>query len=61
MPIEFLTVTIIPGEVAWIMSGLNFATAEYILGLSANESGTFWYSGHGKLKRRSQASEMQAR
>jgi hypothetical protein len=47
-----LTDTIIPGEVAWIISGLNFVTSEYILGLKANESGTFWYNGHGKLKRR---------
>jgi hypothetical protein len=39
-----------PGEVAWIMSGLNLATSWKILGLSANESGTFWYIGHGKLK-----------
>jgi hypothetical protein len=61
MPIELVTVTIIPGEVTWIMSGLNFVTAEYILGLNANESGTFWYRGHGKLKRRSKATEMQAR
>lgn len=52
MNIEFLTVTITPGEVAWIMSGLNFDKAENILGLNANESGTFWYNGHGKLKRR---------
>jgi hypothetical protein len=32
------------------MSGLNFLTSEYILGLKASESGTFWYNGHGKLK-----------
>ena len=34
-------VTMIPGEEAWIMSGLNFATSPIILGLSASESGTF--------------------
>jgi hypothetical protein len=45
-------ITIIPGEVAWIMSGLNLFTSENILGLNASESGTFWYRGHGKLKRR---------
>lgn len=33
--------TIIPGEDAWIMSGLNFATSEIILGLRAKERGTF--------------------
>lgn len=38
-----------PGEDAWIMSGLNRATSEIILGLSAKERGTFWYNGQGKL------------
>lgn len=42
--------TIIPGDEAWIMSGLNWATAEIILGLSARDSGTFWYQGNGKLR-----------
>jgi hypothetical protein len=41
----------IPGEVACIMSGLNLVTSENILGLNANERGTFWYKGHGKLKK----------
>jgi hypothetical protein len=31
------------------MSGLNRATSEIILGLSARERGTFWYQGKGKL------------
>jgi ethanolamine utilization microcompartment shell protein EutS len=52
IPIGFLMITITPGEVAWIMSGLNLATAENILGLNASESGTFWYNGHGKLRNR---------
>ena len=47
----FSAITMIPGEVAWIISGLNLFTSENILGLSASESGTFWYNGHGKLKR----------
>jgi hypothetical protein len=42
----------IPGEVACIMSGLNLVTSENILGLNANERGTFWYKGHGKLKKK---------
>jgi hypothetical protein len=33
------------------MSGLNFATSEMILGLSARDRGTFPYSGHGKLEK----------
>ena len=41
--------TIMPGDEACMMSGLNRATSEMILGLSANESGTFWYQGQGKL------------
>ena len=41
--------TIIPGDDACIMSGLNRATSEIILGLSARERGTFWYQGKGKL------------
>ena len=40
---------IIPGDEACIMSGLNRATSEMILGLSARDRGTFWYQGHGKL------------
>lgn len=32
---------IIPGDDACIMSGLNRATSEIILGLSARERGTF--------------------
>jgi len=40
----------IPGEEACIISGLNFATSPIILGLSASESGTFWYHGQGKLE-----------
>lgn len=40
----------IPGEEAWIMSGLKFATSAMILGLRASESGTFWYHGKGKLE-----------
>jgi hypothetical protein len=46
----------IPGEVACIMSGLNLVTSENILGLNANERGTFWYKGHGKLKKRRNSS-----
>lgn len=42
--------TIMPGDEACIMSGLNWATAEIILGLSAKERGTFWYQGKGKLQ-----------
>ena len=38
-----------PGDDACIMSGLNRATSEIILGLSAKERGTFWYKGQGKL------------
>lgn len=34
-------ITMTPGDVAWIMSGLNSETLEIILGLSARESGTF--------------------
>lgn len=41
--------TIMPGDDACIMSGLNRATSEIILGLSAKERGTFWYHGQGKL------------
>lgn len=47
----YVTITMIPGEDAWIISGLKFATSEIILGLSARESGTFWYQGQGKLQR----------
>lgn len=36
-----------------MMSGLNFATSEIILGLSASERGTFPYIGQGKLERMS--------
>lgn len=43
--------TIIPGDDACIMSGLNRATSEIIRGLSARERGTFWYQGQGKLQR----------
>lgn len=43
--------TMIPGDDAWIMSGLNRATAEIILGLSARDIGTFRYHGRGKLPR----------
>lgn len=42
--------TIIPGDVECIISGLNWATSEIILGLSAKERGTFWYKGQGKLQ-----------
>lgn len=38
-----------PGDEACIISGLNRATSEIILGLSARERGTFWYQGQGKL------------
>lgn len=31
----------IPGDDAWIISGLNSETLDIILGLSARESGTF--------------------
>lgn len=41
--------TIIPGDDAWMISGLNLATSEIILGLRARERGTFWYQGQGKL------------
>lgn len=40
----------IPGDDACIISGLNRATSEIILGLSARERGTFWYQGQGKLQ-----------
>lgn len=33
-----------------MISGLKLATSEIILGLSANERGTFWYQGQGKLQ-----------
>lgn len=39
-----------PGDDACIMSGLNFATSEIILGLRARDRGTFLYHGQGKLK-----------
>lgn len=39
----------IPGDEAWIISGLNSETLDIILGLRARESGTFWYHGQGKL------------
>lgn len=42
--------TMIPGDDACIISGLNRATSEIILGLSARERGTFWYQGQGKLQ-----------
>lgn len=44
--------TIIPGDDAWIMSGLNCLTSLIILGLNASESGTFWYHGQGKLNKK---------
>lgn len=40
LAIEGFTIT--PGDEACIMSGLNRAISEMILGLSASERGTFW-------------------
>lgn len=49
---EWQKFTIIPGDDACIISGLNWETSDIILGLSARESGTFWYHGQGKLQNR---------
>ena len=47
--------TMIPGDDACIMSGLNLATSMIIRGLRANERGTTLYHGQGKLPRKNKA------
>lgn len=46
--LQYITIT--PGDEACIISGLNFATSDTILGLRAKDRGTFVYHGQGKLK-----------
>lgn len=41
--------TIIPGDDAWIISGLKFFTSLYMRGLNARDIGTALYQGNGKL------------
>jgi hypothetical protein len=41
--------TMIPGDDAWMISGLKFFTSLYIRGLNASDIGTALYQGRPKL------------